>query len=101
MSCAISSRRTTGRASGRSSNAAGPAIANRSAGCATMATRSWPTPRGRFRRVERWATFDCYGTLIDWNGGIRSELGRLWPHADIDALLERYHQHEPPVEAES
>ena len=19
---------------------------------------------------DRWATFDCYGTLIDWNGGI-------------------------------
>ena len=26
---------------------------------------------------RRWATFDCYGTLIDWNGGIRAdELGR-------------------------
>jgi 2-haloacid dehalogenase len=51
--------------------------------------------------VERWATFDCYGTLIDWNGGIRAELGRLWPDADVEALLERYHQHEPRVEAES
>ena len=20
--------------------------------------------------MERWATFDCYGTLVDWNGGI-------------------------------
>jgi hypothetical protein len=20
--------------------------------------------------VERWVTFDCYGTLIDWNGGL-------------------------------
>jgi FMN phosphatase YigB (HAD superfamily) len=29
--------------------------------------------------VTRWATFDCYGTLIDWNGGIRAELERLWP----------------------
>src|SRR5438034_1337215 len=26
---------------------------------------------------DRWATFDCYGTLIDWNGGIRRELARL------------------------
>jgi 2-haloacid dehalogenase len=51
--------------------------------------------------VDRWATFDCYGTLIDWNGGIRAELARLWPHADADALLERYHQHEPRVESES
>jgi len=27
--------------------------------------------------VERWATFDCYGTLIDRDGGIR--LDRLIP----------------------
>ena len=25
--------------------------------------------------ADRWATFDCYGTLIDWNGGIGSVLG--------------------------
>ena len=24
--------------------------------------------------VQQWATFDCYGTLIDWNLGIRREL---------------------------
>ena len=29
--------------------------------------------------ADRWATFDCYGTLIDWNSGIRAELERLWP----------------------
>jgi 2-haloacid dehalogenase len=29
--------------------------------------------------ADRWATFDCYGTLIDWNGGIRAEIERLWP----------------------
>ena len=51
--------------------------------------------------MERWATFDCYGTLIDWNGGIRGQLARLWPDADADALLARYHEHEPRVEAES
>ena len=28
--------------------------------------------------ADRWATFDCYGTLIDWNGGIRRELARLF-----------------------
>lgn len=28
--------------------------------------------------MDRWATFDCYGTLIDWNGGIRAELERLF-----------------------
>jgi 2-haloacid dehalogenase len=43
---------------------------------------------------SRWATFDCYGTLIDWNGGLRSALGS-------DELLERYHELEPQVEAEN
>ena len=28
--------------------------------------------------AERWATFDCYGTLVDWNGGIGRELGQLF-----------------------
>ena len=28
--------------------------------------------------ADRWATFDCYGTLIDWNGGVRGRLGRLF-----------------------
>ena len=49
-------------------------------------------------RMTRWATFDCYGTLIDWNGGIRSELARLWPNDDADELLHRYHELEPEVE---
>ena len=49
---------------------------------------------------ERWATFDCYGTLVDWNGGMGRELGRLWPDADVDELLHRYHEIEPRVELE-
>jgi 2-haloacid dehalogenase len=49
-------------------------------------------------RMNRWATFDCYGTLIDWNGGIRAELARLWPARDADELLRRYHELEPEVE---
>jgi 2-haloacid dehalogenase len=48
--------------------------------------------------MTRWATFDCYGTLIDWNGGIRAELARLWPDEDADELLRRYHGLEPDVE---
>lgn len=47
---------------------------------------------------ERWATFDCYGTLIDWNGGVRSTLERLWPDRDGTELLERYHEIEPRVQ---
>ena len=42
--------------------------------------------------MERWATFDCYGTLVDWNAGIRAVVG--------DELLERYHEIEPQVESE-
>jgi 2-haloacid dehalogenase len=49
---------------------------------------------------DRFATFDCYGTLIDWNGGIRATLARLFGEADADALVDRYHELEPAVEAE-
>ncbi len=49
--------------------------------------------------TERWATFDCYGTLVDWMGGIRATLASLWPAADADALLRTYHRLEPAVQA--
>ena len=48
---------------------------------------------------DRWATFDCYGTLIDWMGGIRSTLAALWPDQDAGRLLARYHEVEPSVQA--
>jgi 2-haloacid dehalogenase len=48
--------------------------------------------------ASRWATFDCYGTLIDWNGGIGDVLTALWPDEDREALLERYHEIEPRVQ---
>jgi 2-haloacid dehalogenase len=48
--------------------------------------------------VERWATFDCYGTLIDWNGGIRRELARNFGEGEADRLLARYHELEPGLE---
>jgi 2-haloacid dehalogenase len=47
---------------------------------------------------DRWATFDCYGTLIDWNRGIADALQRLWPDADRAALLRGYHKAEPRVQ---
>jgi 2-haloacid dehalogenase len=40
--------------------------------------------------TERWATFDCYGTLIDWHGGLRAGIASLWPDADLRALHARY-----------
>ena len=48
--------------------------------------------------AQRWASFDCYGTLIDWNGGLRSTFARLWPDADLEAVLARYHEVEPRVQ---
>ena len=48
--------------------------------------------------ADRWATFDCYGTLIDWDAGIRGTLARLFPEGDGDELLERYHELEPRVQ---
>ena len=49
---------------------------------------------------DRWATFDCYGTLIDWNGGIRAELARVFGEERADELLHRYHELEPELEAD-
>ena len=48
--------------------------------------------------ADRWATFDCYGTLIDWNGGIGAAFGRLWRDADRGRLLARFHGVEPLVQ---
>jgi 2-haloacid dehalogenase len=48
---------------------------------------------------DRWVTFDCYGTLIDWNPGIRRELSRLLDRSSADRLVDRFHQHERIVQA--
>ena len=50
--------------------------------------------------AERWATWDCYGTLIDWNEGIGTVLGELFGESERARLLDRYHQVEPEVQAE-
>ncbi len=50
--------------------------------------------------MDRWATFDCYGTLIDWNGGIGRELERLFGAAHAARLLHAYHEIEPAVQRE-
>ncbi|HEV7133168.1 MAG TPA: HAD-IA family hydrolase [Gaiellaceae bacterium] len=51
--------------------------------------------------MERWATFDCYGTLIDWNGGIGRELERLFGADTASGLLHAYHEVEPQVQREA
>jgi 2-haloacid dehalogenase len=42
--------------------------------------------------VDLWVTFDCYGTLVDWDSGIRAVVG--------DELVARYHELEPQVQTE-
>jgi 2-haloacid dehalogenase len=50
--------------------------------------------------MDRWATFDCYGTLIDWNGGIGRELERLFGAEHVARLLNGYHELEREIEHE-
>jgi 2-haloacid dehalogenase len=47
--------------------------------------------------ADRWATFDCYGTLIDWDGGTRAALTRVFGD---DALFDRYHEYERAIQRE-
>jgi 2-haloacid dehalogenase len=49
--------------------------------------------------TDRWATFDCYGTLIDWDGGIRRALAGVWPEEDAERLVHAYHDVEPKIQA--
>src|SRR5439155_24250709 len=55
-----------------------------------------------YRRFEV-ITFDCYGTLIDWETGIlaglRGALGDVMPRPSDDELLERYSRAEAALEA--
>jgi len=46
----------------------------------------------------RWATFDCYGTLVDWNGGIGDELERLFGADARESALARYRELEPQIQ---
>src|SRR4051794_24719137 len=48
--------------------------------------------------MSDWVTFDCYGTLADWLGGMRNA---LTPHVgaeDAERLLHAYHDLEAEVE---
>jgi 2-haloalkanoic acid dehalogenase type II len=49
-------------------------------------------------------TFDCYGTLIDWEQGIvnafQSEAARHGISADATGIISAYHDQEPVVETE-
>ena len=49
--------------------------------------------------AARWITFDCYGTLVDWQSGFFAILKTIAAERTGD-LLEAYHRNEPRVEAE-
>jgi len=49
--------------------------------------------------TTRWATFDCFGTLIDWRHGISTGAELLFPGRGA-ALLYIYSKHEPLVQRE-
>jgi 2-haloacid dehalogenase len=48
---------------------------------------------------ERWASFDCYGTLIDWDRGMASAIGHIATDKTA-AVLDAFHDFEPLVEQE-
>jgi 2-haloacid dehalogenase len=50
---------------------------------------------------DRWATFDCYGTIVDWNAGIGNELEHLFGVEHRDRLLRRFHDIEPEIQTAS
>ncbi|HYS37344.1 MAG TPA: HAD family hydrolase [Pseudonocardiaceae bacterium] len=49
--------------------------------------------------TSRWATFDCFGTLVDWRHGIATGAELLFPGRGGE-LLDSYRRHEPDVQAE-
>src|SRR5919109_319849 len=63
----------------------------------------WWMTEGRMARLYDVITFDCYGTLIDWEGGISAAFARAAAaagrHLDRARMLEAYAETEPGVEA--
>ena len=49
--------------------------------------------------AERWITFDCFGTLIDWHGGFRALLAPL-AGEKTGVLMDAYHGYERAIERE-
>ena len=61
-------------------------------------TRIETDEHGSGRVTERWATFDCYGTLIDWNAGIHAVLADVFGADRAGGLLIQYHDVEPRLQ---
>ena len=52
--------------------------------------------------ADKWLTFDCYGTVADWNSGMGGALTGVAGVSGADAgrLLTAYHQAELEIEAD-
>ena len=48
--------------------------------------------------ADKWLTFDCYGTIADWNTGMAGPLEKI-AGRDAGRLLSAYHQAELELEA--
>jgi 2-haloacid dehalogenase len=55
-----------------------------------------PDPRAE---LDRWVTFDCYGTLIDWHAGF-GQLLKPIAGPQTEALKHAYHRHERILQAQ-
>ena len=49
--------------------------------------------------ADKWLTFDCYGTVADWNAGMSGALAAIGGRPDASRLLAAYHQAELELEA--
>ena len=45
--------------------------------------------------MSGWVSFDCYGTLVDWEAGMTAALAGV---DDIPAVLAAYHEAEPRIQ---
>lgn len=64
-----------------------------------------PSQPSSFGARPLWLTFDCYGTLIQWDEGLDAAVAAICArygagHVDRAALIERYDHHEHRLEAE-
>src|ERR1700732_419893 len=54
----------------------------------------------RLAMADKWLTFDCYGTVADWNscmGGALAAIAGVF-RSDVSRLLADYHQAELAIE---
>ena len=60
------------------------------------------TGEWRFTVADKWLTFDCYGTVADWNSCMGGALEGVAGISETDAsrLLIAYHQAELELEAD-